>query len=46
MPEKMLEKILAPVAILICSSVYAFELIDGWTLMYCGIILGASIIKD
>ena len=42
----MVIRILIGVAFLICNKAYTLGMIDGWILIYCGIILGAIIIRD
>lgn len=39
-------RILMVIALLSCNSAYKLGYIDGWSLIYCGIILGAIIIRD
>ena len=42
----MIMRILYAIAFIICNSAYTHGFIDGWTLIYSGIILGAIIIRD
>ena len=39
-------RILIGVAFFVCNRAYTLGMIDGWILIYCGIIIGSLIIRD